>query len=96
MRDDSELHDASNPARQLVEMLGHSVEHAPEGRVDLLACSLLKSREGREVFDAIERETKCNFAASDNKTGNPKTAAIGSWRATMLTFEICIFWDKFV
>ncbi|MAK17994.1 MAG: hypothetical protein CMN41_05055, partial [SAR116 cluster bacterium] len=68
---------AADEARQLVEMLGHSVEHAPEGRVDLLACSLLKSREGREVFDAIERETKCNFAASDNKTGNPKNG--GDW-----------------
>ena len=39
VRDDSELHDASNPARQLVEMLGHSVEHAPETRGPA-ACSL--------------------------------------------------------
>ena len=45
--------------------------------MDLLACSLLKSREGREVFETIERETQCDFAASDNVTGNPRDG--GDW-----------------
>jgi hypothetical protein len=42
------------------------------GRVDLLACSLLASREGMEVFEMIEKETKADFAGSTNLTGNPK------------------------
>ena len=53
--DDGEISDAkkSHPARQLMLELGHAVENG-KGRVDLFACSLLASREGKEVFDAIE------------------------------------------
>lgn len=76
VQDDTDLIDPSHPARQVVDILAGAVE-LDTGRVDLLACSLLKSREGREVFEAIERETRCNFAASDNATGNPKDG--GDW-----------------
>ena len=76
VQDDTELLDVSNPARQLMDALGNAVQDGT-GRVDLLACSLLKSREGREVFEAIERETKCNFAASDDVTGNLRDG--GDW-----------------
>ena len=69
--DHAELQDPSHPARRLMDALGHAVENHT-GRVDLLACSLLKSHEGKEVFEEIEKETKCDFAASDNKTGNPR------------------------
>ena len=55
--------------------LGHAVE-AGTGRVDLLACSLLKSQEGKEVFAMIESETQCDFAASDDKTGNPSEPGV--------------------
>ena len=41
------------------------------GRVDLLACSLLKLDAGQKVFAAIEAETGVDFAASTNATGNP-------------------------
>jgi hypothetical protein len=74
--DDTDLIEKSHPARQVVDTLAEGVE-LDSGRVDLLACSLLKSREGQEVFDAIERETQCNFAASNNATGNPRDG--GDW-----------------
>ena len=51
--------------------LGHAVESGA-GRVDLFACTLPK-----ESFDAIEKETKANFAASVSLTGNPKDG--GDW-----------------
>ena len=42
------------------------------GRVDLFACSLLATPEGRAVFKAIQQETDAHFAASDDLTGNVK------------------------
>ncbi len=76
--DDSEITNIGlkHPARQLMLALGKAVQDG-SGRVDLFACSLLASREGKEVFDAIESETKANFAASTNLTGNPK--GNGDW-----------------
>ena len=63
-----ELLDPSNPARQIMDALGHNVRMVQSRG---LACVLLKSREGREVFETIEREAQCDFAAIDNVTGNP-------------------------
>ena len=74
--DDKELMDKAHPARQVMDALAEAVV-VGDGRVDLLACSLLKSREGKEVFQMIERETQVNFAASVDKTGNPKDG--GDW-----------------
>jgi hypothetical protein len=49
----------------------------PGGRVDLLACSLLKDDFGKDVLKRIEALTGTNFAASSNDTGNPKNG--GDW-----------------
>eukprot|EP01046_Picozoa_sp_COSAG06_P025119 COSAG06_NODE_2091_length_7610_cov_2.766343_3_plen_976_part_00 len=81
VRDDTELKNTGHSARQVVDALGSAVKNG-SGRVDLLACSLLKSKEGREVFHTIEQETRCNFAASDNLTGNPRDG--GDWVRTFL------------
>eukprot|EP01050_Picozoa_sp_SAG11_P028939 SAG11_NODE_7946_length_1078_cov_11.547497_1_plen_358_part_11 len=82
IHDDKELLDEANEVRQLMMALGHAVDNgnsdrSDDGRVDLFACSLLGSAEGLEVFEAIERETKTNFAASTDLTGNPKDG--GDW-----------------
>jgi len=47
------------------------------GRVDLLACNLLKDDFGKDVLKKIESRTSTNFAASSNVTGNPKNG--GDW-----------------
>jgi len=47
------------------------------GRVDLLACNLLKNDFGKELLKKIESRTRTNFAASSNVTGNPKNG--GDW-----------------
>ena len=46
-------------------------------RVDLLACSLAKTKAGVKLIDELERKYQMNFAASDDVTGNP--AAGGDW-----------------
>lgn len=70
--DDQELKGPENPVRRVMESFGNSVVEG--GRVDLFACSLLNHQEGREIFNVIEKFTKANFAASTNRTGNPKSA----------------------
>jgi hypothetical protein len=47
------------------------------GRVDLLACNLLKDKFGQDVLRMLETRTATNFAASSNVTGNPKNG--GDW-----------------
>ena len=90
--DDTDLIDKSHPARQVVDALAGGVE-LESGRVDLLACSLLKSREGQEVFDAIERETQCNFAASNNATGNPRDGGDWVMESDNVDIREFYFWD---
>jgi len=68
--DDKQLRDPAHPVRRVIDCFANSVVDG--GRVDLFACSLLGHAEGREVFQMIEKVTKTNFAASNNKTGNPK------------------------
>ena len=63
VRNGNDLIDPSHPARQVVASLGEAVGD-DTGRVDLLVCSVLKSGEGREVFDAIGLETKATFVSS--------------------------------
>jgi hypothetical protein len=82
-----------HPARILMMELGKAVQNSV-GRVDLFACSLLSSREGNEVFDAIELETNCNFAASTNLTGNPK--GDGDWimESDGIDVRAFYFWEN--
>ena len=40
------------------------------GRVDLFACSLLATAEGKAVFDAVQTSTETHFSASSDLTGN--------------------------
>ena len=44
------------------------------GRVDLFACSLLATPEGKLTFESIQRATATHFAASDDLTGNARGA----------------------
>jgi hypothetical protein len=64
-----ELKDPNNCVRRVLEALGKATIEG--GRVDLFACNLLASEEGKAIFKEVEALTKCNFAASTNKTGNP-------------------------
>ena len=64
-----ELKDPQNGVRRVLEALAKATVDG--GRVDLFACNLLKTEEGKAVFKEIEAATKTNFAASTNKTGNP-------------------------
>ena len=93
--DDTEITEKrwNHPARTLMMELGKAVENKT-GRVDLFACSLLSSREGNEVFDAIETETSCNFAASTNLTGNPK--GNGDWimESDGIDVRAFYFWEN--
>ena len=47
------------------------------GRIDLLACSLLNEEKGRMAFEAIEETSDAHFAASSDITGNAKSG--GDW-----------------
>lgn len=51
----------------------------PGGRVDLFACSLLKTAEGTAVFEAIQKDTDAHFAASDDLTGNARGQGLQDW-----------------
>eukprot|EP01050_Picozoa_sp_SAG11_P023157 SAG11_NODE_4579_length_1844_cov_2.286533_1_plen_292_part_10 len=62
-----EMAKPSSQMSRAMRALAEAVEHhggRPEddGRVDIFACSLLATREGKAVFEAIEKETKTNFA----------------------------------
>ena len=63
------------PAFKVLSALGSAV--AEGNTVDLFSCELLKTDAGKAVFKAIEVATKCNFAASDDLTGNPANG--GDW-----------------
>ena len=64
-----EISDRSSPCFRVLCALADAV--VDSGRVDLFACSLLGTKTGRDIFQSIERETKTNFAASEDATGNP-------------------------
>ena len=64
-----ELQDPQNGVRRVLEALAKATVDG--GRVDLFACNLLATEEGKAVLKEIEAATKTNFAASTNKTGNP-------------------------
>ena len=64
-----EIADSSSACFRVLRALADAV--VDDGRVDLFACSLLGTETGREIFHSIERETKTNFAASEDATGNP-------------------------
>ena len=65
----AELQDPQNGVRRVLEALAKATVDG--GRVDLFACNLLATEEGKAVLKEIEAVTKTNFAASTNKTGNP-------------------------
>ena len=65
----AELQDPQNGVRRVLEALAKATVEG--GRVDLFACNLLASEEGKAVLKEIEAATATNFAASTNKTGNP-------------------------
>jgi len=56
----------------VLEALAEAVQTG--GRVDLLACNLIASPQGKAFLQDLEKRTGCNFAASVDKTGNPKDA----------------------
>ena len=49
------------------------------GRVDLFACSLLKTKAGKTVFESIQKATDAHFAASDDLTGNSRGKGLQDW-----------------
>ena len=69
VRSAKEISDNSSPCFRVLHALADAV--VDEGRVDLFACSLLGTEMGRDIFHSIERETKTNFSASADATGNP-------------------------
>lgn len=71
----SQLDDPTDPACQVITEIARSTRDG--GRVDLLACNMLSTEEGRRAFAAIEATTKTDFAASVDVTGNPKDG--GNW-----------------
>ena len=92
IRDDKEVFDESNAARQFMLALGRAVCDGA-GRVDLFACSLLSTAEGREVFKAIEGEAKANFAASTDLTGNPKAGVDWIMESDNVNVRDLYFWS---
>ncbi len=72
----AELKDPQNGVRRVLEALAKATVDG--GRVDLFACNLLATEEGKAVLKEIEAATNTNFAASTNKTGNP-TQADSDW-----------------
>jgi hypothetical protein len=71
----SQLDDPTDPACQVLTEVARCTQDG--GRVDLLACNLLATEEGRRCFAAIEATTNTNFAASTDVTGNEKDG--GDW-----------------
>ena len=61
--------------RQFWQGIASLVEE--EGRIDLLACSLAASDEGRELLVQLEEEIGRNIAASDDRTGSQRRG--GDW-----------------
>ena len=51
----------------VLEALAEAVQTG--GRVDLLACNLIATPEGKAFLKDLEKRTGCNFAASVDKTG---------------------------
>lgn len=62
--------DPKGGAMAVLEALAEAVQTG--GRVDLLACNLIATPEGKAFLKDLEKRTGCNFAASVDKTGNPK------------------------
>lgn len=71
--DPDQLTVSSDPARQVLMELAQCT--IPDGRVDLLACSLLATDKGKKVFSEIQGMHKTHFAGSDDLTGNPSSKA---------------------
>ena len=67
-----DLADQKSEGFKVLEALAEAVQTG--GRVDLLACNLIASPEGKSFLKDLEDRTGCNFAASVDKTGNPKDA----------------------
>ncbi|MDF2576643.1 MAG: Periplasmic protein TonB-like protein [Chlamydiales bacterium] len=69
---DNEKIKTDHDLRKFWRQLGKLVHG--KGRIDLLACSLASSQNGKKLIDRLETLTGINFAASTNLTGNSKGA----------------------
>jgi len=65
----------SEEVKSVLKAFGAAVEK--DGRVDLLACSLIQTAEGRQVFHEIQELTATHFASSDDMTGSVSSG--GDW-----------------
>ena len=61
--------------KQFWKSVGQLLEE--DGRVDLLACNLARSEDGKLLVAALKKITGREVAASDNETGNPEKG--GDW-----------------
>jgi hypothetical protein len=66
---------ASSKADPGVDEAMQAIAEAASVRVDILACSLAATKEGRDWVTSWEKSTNTNFAASTNMTGNIEKGA---------------------